>query len=242
MCSTFCLFPSIHRMVTRRRNNRLHDVGSWDFTNCKRIFQWKIGLLGWVGSYRRGGCLLNLFLFLTVVLLASEVGGIIALNIMQTKMTDILSQAWSEVNQETRNILQEKFKCCGFLGPKEFIEDVETSHNNCYLKESSFSANVLKFETDLSKFQVGCKEYLVEWFYQNKIIWIAALGVVLLLQVDCGIIVVVSGCLSKDPKFAFHIGKIIDNPVNLSKVGQLSLPHFYSILKLGISKSDPRGL
>ncbi|XP_013790310.1 CD82 antigen-like isoform X1 [Limulus polyphemus] len=164
-----------------------------EFLNGRLVFTYVIlgvgsllflaGLLGWVGSYRRGGCLLNLFLFLTVLSLASEVGGIIALNIMQTKMTDILSQAWSEVNQETRNILQEKFECCGFLGPKDFIEDVETSNNNCYLKESTFSASVRKIETDLNKFQVGCKEYLVEWFYQNKVIWIVALGAVLLLQV-----------------------------------------------------------
>ncbi|XP_022258242.1 CD82 antigen-like isoform X2 [Limulus polyphemus] len=141
-----------------------------EFLNGRLVFTYVIlgvgsllflaGLLGWVGSYRRGGCLLNLFLFLTVLSLASEVGGIIALNIMQTK-----------------------FECCGFLGPKDFIEDVETSNNNCYLKESTFSASVRKIETDLNKFQVGCKEYLVEWFYQNKVIWIVALGAVLLLQV-----------------------------------------------------------
>lgn len=30
---------------------------------------------------------------------------------------------------------------------------------------------------------MGCKEKLVDWFYSNKIPWIASLGALLLLQV-----------------------------------------------------------
>lgn len=37
------------------------------------------GLLGWMGSYKRGGCMLKMFLFLCVLTIAAEIGGIIAL-------------------------------------------------------------------------------------------------------------------------------------------------------------------
>ncbi|XP_022235073.1 CD63 antigen-like [Limulus polyphemus] len=43
------------------------------------------GLLGSIGSYRNGACLLNTFLGLTVISVAVEVGGIVTLNIMKTK-------------------------------------------------------------------------------------------------------------------------------------------------------------
>jgi hypothetical protein len=40
--------------------------------------------------------------------IASEIGGIISLSILRTKVTDIVEEGWKEINQKTRNIIQNK--------------------------------------------------------------------------------------------------------------------------------------
>ncbi|KAG8196678.1 hypothetical protein JTE90_006587 [Oedothorax gibbosus] len=139
------------------------------------------GILGWIGSYKRGTCLMKFYLVLSVFTISAEVGGIVALNVLRMKMTDVLSTAWGEVNQMTKNIIQEHFDCCGFLGPQEFAETTDPIDDSCYF--------MMKADEDISVVQmktlnrIGCKEKLVDWFYNNKAIWIASLGGLLLLQV-----------------------------------------------------------
>lgn len=139
------------------------------------------GVLGWIGSYKRGTCLMKLYLVLSVFTISAEIGGIVALNVLRMKMTDVLSTAWKEVNQMTKNMVQEHFDCCGFLGPQEFADSTEPIDDSCYY--------TVKSEEDISVVQmktlnrVGCKEKLVDWFYSNKVPWIASLGGLLLLQV-----------------------------------------------------------
>ncbi|XP_076340963.1 tetraspanin-18-like isoform X4 [Tachypleus tridentatus] len=128
-------------------------------TLCLGAFLFVGGLLGSIGSYRKGGCLLNTFLCLSVVSVATEVGGIVALNILKTKVADILSQMWSEVNQATRNVLQEKkfhsiffqFHCCGFLGPKEFAYNSKMIDDSCYFSETSTDNTVVITEKQVLK-------------------------------------------------------------------------------------------
>ncbi|XP_076340960.1 tetraspanin-15-like isoform X1 [Tachypleus tridentatus] len=159
-------------------------------TLCLGAFLFVGGLLGSIGSYRKGGCLLNTFLCLSVVSVATEVGGIVALNILKTKVADILSQMWSEVNQATRNVLQEKkfhsiffqFHCCGFLGPKEFAYNSKMIDDSCYFSETSTDNTVVITEKQVLK-RVGCKEFLVDWFYENKVVLIISLGTIILIQV-----------------------------------------------------------
>ena len=50
------------------------------------------------------------FLFLCVMTIASEIGGIISLSILRTKLTDIVEEGWNEMNQKTRNIIQTEVK------------------------------------------------------------------------------------------------------------------------------------
>lgn len=137
------------------------------------------GLLGWIGSYRRGNCVMKLFLLVAVLTVAAEVGGIVAFNILNLKMTDILENGWKEVNDNTRNIVQDQLHCCGFLGPEDFTVNTDPIHESCYtnLATSNSTTEVRKLN------RVGCKERLLEWFYTNKYIWISTLGGVLLFQV-----------------------------------------------------------
>lgn len=139
------------------------------------------GILGWIGSYKRGTCLMKLYLLLSVLTISAEVGGIVALNVMKMKMADVLQQAWSEVNQRTKNVIQDHFECCGFMGPEEFIDTTDQMDDSCYY--SVMSGNNVSVRQIPTLNRVGCKEKLVDWFYTNKIIWIASLGALLLLQV-----------------------------------------------------------
>ncbi|XP_023243981.1 tetraspanin-9-like isoform X1 [Centruroides vittatus] len=139
------------------------------------------GLLGWIGSYRRGSCLLKLFLIFSLLTISCEIGGIIALNIMKMKMTDILQTAWMEINQNTRNVIQEHFVCCGFVGPQEFADTNDPIDDSCYYKVLEGQNISVVGLRQLNR--IGCKEKLVDWFYTNKAIWITCLGALLLLQV-----------------------------------------------------------
>ncbi|GFR11648.1 tetraspanin, partial [Trichonephila clavata] len=121
------------------------------------------------------------YLILSVITISAEVGGIVALNVLRMKMTDVLSTAWGEVNQMTKNVVQEHFDCCGFLGPQEFVDTTDPIDDSCYYTvKSDDDSSVVQMKT-LNR--MGCKEKLVDWFYSNKIIWIASLGGLLLLQV-----------------------------------------------------------
>ncbi|KFM73321.1 Tetraspanin-15, partial [Stegodyphus mimosarum] len=139
------------------------------------------GILGWIGSYKRGTCLMKFYLVLSVLTISAEVGGIVALNVLRMKMADVLSTAWGEVNQVTKNVVQEHFDCCGFLGPQEFADNTDPIDDSCYyMVKSDEDVSVVQMKT-LNR--MGCKEKLVDWFYSNKVIWIASLGGLLLLQV-----------------------------------------------------------
>lgn len=137
------------------------------------------GLVGWIGSYRKGGCLLKLFLLLSVLTIAGEIGGIIALYIMNVKLVKVLEIAWMEVNQNARNVIQREFECCGFLGPEEFPPDSDPIDASCY------RSNV---EDGLHK--VGCRDKLMDWMSMNKTIWVACLGSILAIQVVCVLLTV----------------------------------------------------
>ncbi|KAG8185200.1 hypothetical protein JTE90_025872 [Oedothorax gibbosus] len=141
------------------------------------------GLLGWIGSYRRGSCVMKLFLLVAVLTVAAEVGGIVAFNILNLKMTDVLENGWKEVNENTKNIVQDQLNCCGFLGPEEFTVNTEPIHESCYTKLTPGSSNATTL-TEVRKLnRVGCKEKLLEWLYINRFAWIGSLGGVLLFQV-----------------------------------------------------------
>ncbi|GIY12499.1 tetraspanin [Caerostris extrusa] len=141
------------------------------------------GLLGWIGSYRRGNCVMKLFLLIAVLTVAAEIGGIVAFNILNLKMTDVLENGWKEVNENAKNIIQDQLHCCGFVGPEDFTANTEPIHESCYTKLTpGNSTSIMSEVRKLNK--VGCKEKLLEWLYVNKYYWIGSLGGLLLFQVS----------------------------------------------------------
>jgi len=139
------------------------------------------GLLGWMGSYKRGGCMLKMFLFLCVLTIAAEIGGIISLSILRTKVSDIVQQGWSEVNQRSRNLIQEQLTCCGLTGPSEFAYNSDPIDDSCYHMERVTNGTILESMHVLNR--VGCKEKLIEWVFKHKMNWIAVFAGFLLFQV-----------------------------------------------------------
>jgi len=143
------------------------------------------GLLGWMGSYKRGGCMLKMFLFLCVLTIAAEIGGIISLSILKTKVSDIVQQGWDEVNQRTRNLIQDQFQCCGISGLSEFASKLDPIDESCYHWETIKNSTNPNSETTSVREpnRIGCKEKLVDWIFVYKTTWIAGLGGFLLFQV-----------------------------------------------------------
>ncbi|XP_053208718.1 CD82 antigen-like [Panonychus citri] len=146
------------------------------------------GLLGWMGSYRRGGCMLKLFLFLSVLTIAAEIGGIISLSILRAKVTEIVEEGWNEMNQRTRNLIQSQLECCGLTGPKEFAHNTEETDKSCYSiipKELGFTSSPSSnpMSSEAIYHESGCKDKLVDWIYKHKLIWISTFGGFLLFQV-----------------------------------------------------------
>ncbi|XP_064486273.1 CD82 antigen-like isoform X2 [Ornithodoros turicata] len=139
------------------------------------------GLCGWIGSYKKGGVGMKMFLGLAVIMVAAEVGGIVALSILKIKMIDILKSGWEEVNDPTKNLIQDKFECCGFTGPREFALSDSLIDKTCYRMVDETSDVSIKELRRINR--AGCREKLVDFFYKHKVIWIASLGVLLLLQV-----------------------------------------------------------
>ncbi|XP_077546548.1 uncharacterized protein LOC144159126 [Haemaphysalis longicornis] len=139
------------------------------------------GMCGWIGSYKKGGLGMKMFLFLAVAMVAAEIGGIVALSILKIKMVDILKSGWIEVNEPTKNFIQDKLDCCGFSGPKEFASNNNPIDETCYRLVGETEDVSIKEIRRIKR--AACKEKLVDFFYKHKIIWISSLGVVLLLQV-----------------------------------------------------------
>ncbi|XP_066959650.1 tetraspanin-31-like [Macrobrachium rosenbergii] len=142
------------------------------------------GLIGWVAGASEALCVLRLYLVLLILVIASEIGGIIALNILQMRLDDILLNGWAEVNQGTRNIIQNAFGCCGFYGPKEFAYTNYPLSNSCY--DTIQNADADSFTEAQQKLkQNGCGAPLKFWMNENKAIWCSVLAAVGGLQLMC---------------------------------------------------------
>ncbi|XP_045602264.1 tetraspanin-13 isoform X2 [Procambarus clarkii] len=141
------------------------------------------GLVGWVAGASEVLCVLRLYLALLILAVSAEIGGIVALNLLQLRLDDILINGWAEVNQGTRNIVQNNFNCCGFYGPKEFAYTNYPISNSCYNtiqevnKETFTNAQQLK--------QSGCGAPLKFWLDDNKAIWCSILAALGGLQLMC---------------------------------------------------------
>nr|XP_027216825.1 tetraspanin-2A-like isoform X2 [Penaeus vannamei] len=128
----------------------------------------------------------TLYLIALVLAIATEIGGLIALSILDTKLEMVLLNGWAEVNQGTRNIVQNKFNCCGFYGPKEFAYTNYPLSNSCYDGATETDADAFTNAQQLK--QTGCGAPLKFWMDDNKAIWCSVLAGLGGLQLMCVIL------------------------------------------------------
>lgn len=146
------------------------------------------GFLGWIGSYKRGPTL-KIFLFLSVLTIAAEIGGIIALSILRTRVSDIITQGWNESNDRSRNIIQGQLECCGLYGPSDFAHKAQPIDETCYhterIRENTIALNSTNIPHEIPQVlnRTGCKEKLEDWIEQYRITWLSIVGGFLLFQV-----------------------------------------------------------
>jgi len=102
------------------------------------------------------------------------------------QLENILLYGWAEVNQGTRNIFQNNFKCCGFYGPKEFAYTDYPMDESCYTQvvQSTDDDLSLAPQSKMLK-QSGCGAHLKLWFLENKAIWCSCLAGLGGLQLMC---------------------------------------------------------
>jgi len=158
------------------------------------------GLVGWVGGASESACLIRLFLLLVLISMIAELGGIITLNVLGQGLAEVLEQAWSEVNQGTRNIVQTALTCCGWRGLDEFANN-EPIAESCYERITPNVSGILSSSISLdfhgrleAESQAGatrrmkqeaCRGHLHAWFQDNKIIWVTVLASIAAIQVMC---------------------------------------------------------
>ncbi|CAG2167347.1 unnamed protein product [Oppiella nova] len=139
--------------------------------NMKRLFSGTLG--GWAHTSEEA------FLFLCVMTIAAEIGGIISLSILKTKVSDIVEQGWDEVNQRTRNIIQEQFQCCGIAGLSEFASKLDPIDESCYRIE--YIRNGTGTDAQITPIRepnrIGCKDKLVDWIFTHKMVFTVLLSV-----------------------------------------------------------------
>jgi len=159
------------------------------------------GLLGWVGASSSSACILRMYIMAVVLSIAFEVGGILTLSILRIDLGDIIENGWGQVNQATRNAVQDNFNCCGYSGPKEFAYQNDPIDDSCY--EDTFlmtttalpEMSIIVPTSERSRIlkQHGCSKKLQDWFENNRVIWVtimAAIGLIQAFGVICAIYVI----------------------------------------------------
>lgn len=171
------------------------------------------GLVGWVGGASESPCLVRLFLIFIGLSLLAEVGGIIALSVLGQNLETVLRHGWGEVNQGTRNIIQNALSCCGWRGLDEFANN-EPIADSCYERVTPTVSGILSSSVTLdfrgrleAETQSGatrrmkqepCRQNLQQWLQDNKVVWVTVLAAVAAVQVMCiGITVYILKRVSK---------------------------------------------
>jgi len=152
------------------------------------------GLVGWVGGASESICLVRLFLVMIVLCMAAEIGGIIALTVFEKSIGDVLHLGWKEVNQESKNIIQRQLECCGWEGVKEFAGTSSLIDDSCYERITPSLSGIVAREdnedTTRRMKQHACQDRLMDWFEDNKIIWVTVLAALAAIQLMVSIIAI----------------------------------------------------
>jgi len=162
--------------------------------NWKHSHPFSAGLLGWTGASKKNNVLLKLFLILSFLIVIAEIGAILTLCIFKANSSELINQTWQEMNKKSHNLLQETLTCCGLEGPNEYVNtrDIDQS---CYYNEPDLPKNIGTIDgTNTEPFapntssnnrifiQTGCRARLIDWFFNNRLIILAAICSVLVYQ------------------------------------------------------------
>jgi len=131
------------------------------------------GLVGWVAGASETACIIRLFIVMVVVTITSAVGGVLTLQISRTEMEDVLRYVWMEVNQGTRNLIQNSLNCCGFSGPREFADNNYHMDTSCYTVDRG--ERLLKHKS--------CSGEMRTWLDDNRTTWVSLIIALLGLQI-----------------------------------------------------------
>lgn len=160
------------------------------------------GLLGWTGASKKNNILLKLFLILSFLILLAEIGAILTISIFKANSSQLIDQTWLELNTKSHNLVQEQLTCCGLSGPSDY-ESSRDIDQSCYHREPLMPANletgpgnlVIREETPASLISArlqsssrilnsaGCRQKIADWFFDNRLLVLAASGSLLLYQI-----------------------------------------------------------
>lgn len=128
----------------------------------------------------------------------AEVGAIITICIFKANSGQLIEQTWQELNKKSHNVIQEQLVCCGLNGPNDYdsSRDIDQS---CFYREPDLPRNVgdnglviseeppppsqLGFAKERKLNQIGCRSKLADWFFDNRLLVLSAVGSLLLYQI-----------------------------------------------------------
>ncbi|XP_071792292.1 leukocyte surface antigen CD53-like [Asterias amurensis] len=127
-----------------------------------------IGFLGCLGAFKENTCLLKTYACLVIVVALLEVGGAVLIWQMEEKLLSFLHLGWTNLDDTSKNALQQQFACCGL-----------SNQSNTVVMPPPTCSDPNTGET----FQVGCYDKLKEFISGNIIISASIGGGIVLLQV-----------------------------------------------------------
>ena len=142
----------------------------------------------------------------------AEIGAILTISIFKANSGQMIDQTWQEMNKKTHNLLQEQLMCCGLNGPNDY-ENSRDIDQSCFYRESDLPKNVgengLVISEDLPSNsmsrerklnQIGCRTKIIDWFFDNRLILLAAIGSVLIYQIITMLLTSASISLGRRPR------------------------------------------
>nr|XP_002122596.1 tetraspanin-4 [Ciona intestinalis] len=131
-------------------------------------------ILGFCGSL--GACfekkwLLIVYLTVTAIFLLAEIGIVIFAFADKKNLQSNLQPLWAALANETKFLLQERFKCCGYYDVSEWKDEIPDSCKN---------VTILIYST---YWDTPCKDSLVSWLNSNVILLSVIGGVILFIQI-----------------------------------------------------------
>jgi len=78
------------------------------------LLQFIISLVGCIGAWRVSKCLLASYIIVVILILLAMLAIAIAAYVNPTFVEGQLMEQWANATNETRNLIETDFKCCGF--------------------------------------------------------------------------------------------------------------------------------